>query len=408
MNKQPFPSRREFLKHGVAGLAGAALYSSSSCSRSSQQDSKSNGALAVRTLGRTGLRLPVVSMGTSYGINLVRVALDEGIVYFHTSSSYAEKSHERLLGQAFQGLPRDSFVIGTSPDLPYGRGESGQGLSLDVGPHIDPALISSSIEGSLQRLGLDHVDIYYLASVGTRESTLHEPYLREFEAVKKAGKARFVGVVTHSHEPEVIRAAVESDFWDVVLTAYNFRQSHRDQVREAIGDAAKAGLGVVAMKTQAGVYWDRARLRQIDMKAALKWVLQDENVHTAIPAFANFDEMREDISVMEDLELTSQERRRLRLGAALGLPGFFCQQCGSCVSQCSAGVDLPTLMRSRMYVLGHRDPAKARRTLRSWKPTDVACTRCARCEVHCPLGLDVRSGALEMAQLLEVPEDFLA
>jgi aryl-alcohol dehydrogenase-like predicted oxidoreductase len=264
-------------------------------------------------------------MGTIYGINLVRAALDEGIVYLHTSSSYSERNHERLLGRAMQGVSRDSFVIATSPDLPY-QYAKGRARSLDVDKNADPKRIAESLEGSLRRLGLDYVDIYYMPSVGTREITLFEPYMNAFEKLKKDGKTRFVGVATHANEPEVIRAAAESQFWDVILTAYNFRQSHRDEVRAAIRHAAKSGLGVVAMKTQAGVYWDKARTKKINMKAALKWVLQEESVHTTIPAFSNFDEMREDLSVMDDPTLTAQEERDLRLGQALGLSGFYCQQ----------------------------------------------------------------------------------
>ena len=82
----------------------------------------------------------------------------------------------------------------------------------------DPDQILESIEGSLQRLNLDYVDIYYLLSIGSVETALHEPYMRAFEQLKKSGKTRFVGFGTHSNEPEIIRAAAESGFWDVVLT----------------------------------------------------------------------------------------------------------------------------------------------------------------------------------------------
>jgi predicted aldo/keto reductase-like oxidoreductase len=271
---------------------------------------------------------------------------------------------------------------------------------LDLGRSADPSLIPASLEGSLERLGLEYVDIFYLTSIGSRETALHEPYLREYAALKKAGKTRFVGIGTHSDEPEVIRAAAQSRFWDVVLTAYNFRQSHREAVRSAIGEAAGAGLGVVAMKTQAGVYWDGTR-RKINMKAALKWVLQDENVHTTIPAFSNYDELREDLSVMEDLRLTPEERRDLRLGEALGLSGTFCQQCGLCLKQCRAGMNVPALMRASMYAFGHRQPRRSLDALHGWKKTDVACGLCGRCDVRCALGLDVRSNALAMLRLLD-------
>jgi hypothetical protein len=205
----------------------------------------------------------------------------------------------------------------------------------------------------------------------------------------------------------VIRAAAQSGFWDVVLTAYNFRQSHHREVRAAVRQAAGAGLGVVAMKTQAGVYWDRARLERINMKAALKWVLQDENVHTAIPAFSNFDEMQEDLSVMEDLTLTPDEERDLKVGEELGYSGSYCQQCGHCLAQCSAGMDVPTLMRSYMYAFGHRQPGKARDMLRSWTSADVVCKNCRTCGVRCALGFDVKSRALDIARILEVPAEFL-
>jgi aryl-alcohol dehydrogenase-like predicted oxidoreductase len=88
-------------------------------------------------------------MGSIYGINLVRTALDEGIVYIHTSSGYSERNHERLLGDVFRNRPRDSFVIGTSPDLPYdyGRGDR----SLDLGLNADPDVLLESARTAMSR-----------------------------------------------------------------------------------------------------------------------------------------------------------------------------------------------------------------------------------------------------------------
>jgi predicted aldo/keto reductase-like oxidoreductase len=407
MGQAPLTSRRDFLKTGASGLAGAAMLASGACSPKSEEDSPAARTFIYRTLGRTGLRLPVVSMGSDYAINLVRTALDEGIIYVHTSSGYSGGNHERLLGRVFQGMPRDSFVVATNPDLPY-RMERGRSRSMDVGTGVDPKLVSESIDGSLERLGLDYVDIYYLASVGRREVTLHQPYIDAFDKLKREGKTRFVGVTTHANEPEVIRGATESGFWDVVLTAYNFRQTHRDEVRAAIGQAAEAGLGIVAMKTQAGVYWDRARTQKINMKAALKWVLQDENVHTTIPAFSNFQEMEDDLSVMGDLKLTLEEKRELARGDEMGFSGLYCQQCGRCLPQCPANMDIPTLMRGYMYAFGYQKPKKARETLRAWTPGEVMCRNCATCDVTCSLGFDVRTRALDVARILEVSEEFLA
>ena len=392
-------SRREFLKAGFAGIAGASILTVCSKNQSSPGDQSIDRKIVYRTLGRTGLRLPVVSMGSTYGIGLVRRALDEGIVYIHTSSGYAERNHERLLGEVFQNRPRDSFAIGTSPNLPYDYGSGDR--SMDLGLNTDPDLILKSIEGSLKRLKLEFVDIYYLLSIGRVETANHEPYMRAFEQLKKSGKTRFVGIGTHSNEPEIIKAATESGFWDVILTSYNFRQTQYPEVSEAIRKAADAGIGVVAMKTQAGVYWDRSRQRKINMKAALKWVLQDKNVHTTIPAFSNYEEILEDLSVMEDLKLTAEERRDLKLGTGLGLAGLYCQQCRQCLPQCPAGLEIPRLMRAYMYAFGHKKPHKASETLNGWSSTGLACRDCGDCSVRCAQGFDIRSRALELAGVLE-------
>jgi predicted aldo/keto reductase-like oxidoreductase len=391
-------TRREFVKAGSTGIAGAAVLSGCPGAKPPGGGEPRLGRSVIRTLGRTGLKLPVVSMGSSYGIGLVATALDEGIRYIHTSSSYSERKHEILLGEVFKTRPRSSFVVGTSPDLPYTYRRS-RDRSSDLGTEVDPELIYRSMEGSLQRLRVEYVDIYYLCSVGTREA-LFEPYLEAFGRLKEEGMTRFVGLATHENEPEVIRAAVKSGFWDVVLTAYNFRQTHREAVRKAIREAAEAGLGVVAMKTQAGVYRDRARTQMINQSAALKWVLQDENVHTTIPAFSNYDELREDLSVMEDLEFTPAEARDLEDVERSAHAGLFCQQCGHCLSQCPLGVEVPTLMRAYMYAVGHARPDKARMTLRDFSPGDIGCIDCRHCTVQCALGMDIQPRALEMVHLL--------
>jgi hypothetical protein len=212
---------------------------------------------------------------------------------------------------------------------------------------------------------------------------------------------RFAGIATHRNEPAVIRAAAKSGFGDVVLTAYNFRQSHRDQVQAAIREAAGAGLGIIAMKTQAGVYWDSTRRRKINMKAALKWVLRDEHVHSTVPAFSNYDELEEDLAVARDPLMRPEEERDLRLGEQPGLQGLYCQHCARCLPQCPEGVQVPTLMRGYMYAVGHQEPRHASHVLSAWRASDIACTHCDRCRVQCAFGFDVRTRARDLARLLE-------
>jgi len=259
-------------------------------------------------------------------------------------------------------------------------------------------------------LGVEYVDILYLHSTVTKQATLWEPYLEVMTQLKKEGRVKHIGVSTHSNEPEVIRAAVESGVYEVVLTAYNFRQPHVADVEKAMAEAAKAGLGVVLMKTQAGAYWDRERQEPINMKAALKWALNNPNAHTSIPGFSSYEELEADLSVMEDLTLTDKEREDLKLGEDMGRSGLFCDQCRECMAQCPKGVEIPTLMRSYMYTHGYRDLAAAKLAL---EPVDVAsaaheCGSCETCAVSCTMGFDVRDRVQDVARIRHVPDDFIA
>ena len=399
MAKAEGTTRREFLEAGASGIAGAAL--GFGCSRARTPDTSQVGSspLVTRALGRTGLTLPVVSIGSAYEAGIVRAALDAGLTYVHTSGSYADQNHERMLNRVFRGRPRESFLVGSSPDFPEYRFEGG-GLSEDLGTRSDPSTVAAFCDGSLQRLGLSHLDIYFLASINEPATVLHEPYMKAYDALKRAGKIRLAGIATHRNEPAVIRAAAKSGVWDVVLTAFNFRQSHREEVRAAIHEAAAAGLGIIAMKTQAGVYWDSRRRQKINMRASLRWVLRDEHVHSSVPAFSNYDEMEEDLAVARNPALSAEEERDLRLGEAAALPGLYCQQCAACVPQCPAGAQVPALMRAYMYAVGHGRPGHARHVLKAWAPSDVHCTRCDDCRVRCALGFDVRARARDLARLM--------
>ena len=211
--------------------------------------------------------------------NLVRAALDGGIFLLDTAHGYQEGRTEEMLGTVLKDRKRDSFVIATKVHLSTLDRRTGLFSKETRGEEI-----GEKLDISLKRLGLDHVDILHLHNQSARESVLYEPVLKALEKAKRDGKARFFGCSTHKNEPEVIRAAVEAKLYDVVLTSYNFRQDHHLEVQKAVGEAAQAGLGIVAMKTQAGVYWDKEKQSPINMKAALKWALRDPNVHTAIPA----------------------------------------------------------------------------------------------------------------------------
>jgi len=395
--------RREFLKKSIAGIIVLPAVFNKNVKA---DEPKSNSSKFIyRTLGKTGLKLPIVSMGVmnADNPNLVKAALDAGIVHLDTAHGYQRGRNEEMIGQVIKDRPRDSYVLATKVVADYQDDKTG--LYTDK---TKPESFIEKFETSLKRLDLDYVDILYLHNVVKKDAALFEPLLSALNNLKKAGKTRFIGVSTHRNEPEVIRAVTDSKVYDVVLTAYNFRQPHIIEMDSAIAHAAKAGIGIIAMKTQAGVFWDRERQRQINMKAALKWALANENIHTAIPGFTTFDQMNLDLSVMENLKLTPEEKKDLALGEEMGMEGLYCQQCGKCETQCRKSLDIPEIMRSYMYAYGYKNYEAARDTLEAISSDDKFCIDCRTCSVECNLGFDVKERIMDITRIQKIPAEFLA
>ncbi len=396
--------RRDFIKNTALGLTGATVFPSMFKGETGTKSQSKKRKFIFRKLGKTGIELPIISMGVlrADNPNLVTAALDAGIVHLDTGHYYQGGRNEGMVGKVVRDRPRDSFVLATKI----------------VGDHMDRKTgfyteqtkaepFVKKFEISMKRLGLDYVDILHSHSLASRQATLFEPLLEALVKLKKSGRVRFIGVSTHKNEPEVIRAAADSNAYDIVLTAYNFLQPHRLEVEEAMAYAAKRGLGIVAMKTQAGGYWDSEGKHPINMKAALKWALQNENIHTAIPGFSTFDQMELDLSIMEDLALSPQEEEDLKLGKKLSLTGLYCQQCGKCIPQCKEHLEVPTLMRSFMYARGYKNFGLARETLDQVELPHLPCTDCSSCSIRCSMDFDIRSRIIDIARIKEIPADFL-
>ncbi len=162
------------------------------------------------------------------------------------------------------------------------------------------------------------------------------------------------------------------------------------------------------MKTMAGVYWDKERTKPIDAKAALKWVIRNENIHTTVPGFTTFDQLESNLSIMDDPALTEEEEKSLVPPEESPVSQLYCRQCRACSGQCPESVDIPTLMRSYMYAYGYRNLAHARQTLLYAGDGILPCLDCETCRVKCAGGLDIRERLLDIRRLGDVPEDFLA
>jgi len=401
--------RRNFITKGLPGITGVLALSHSGCQGAADKkaDEEKKHKLVYRTLGKTGIKLPIVSMGTMSVTteSLVRTALDAGISHIATSKDYARGRVEKFVGKVIKNYKREDIILATNVDpLPYDWNPSLYSKDKDIEKY------EKDVEGSLKRMDVDYVDILYLPYAAKKESVMFEPLMKVMEKIKKTGKARFLGVATHSFVPEAVRAAADSDFYNVVMLAYNFQIRDIEERKKAIAYAAGKGMGIVAMKTIIGESWvyTNKEIPVSNPKAALKWVLQNENIHTSVPGFTSFDQLETDLSVMADLTLTPEEQKYLELVRLDYKDSLFCQGCGSCLQQCPSAPDIPTLMRCYMYVYGYRDLAAAVRNLESIKDKAIACTDCSSCRVKCTSGFNIKDRVLDIMRLRDFPPEFFA
>ena len=396
--------RRDFIKTVAAGTAGLALLGAETTGCAEKDPAPGKAATIIsRKLGSTGLELPVISMGVMNATNpnLVKAALEAGIVHLDTAHVYQRGRNEEMVGKVVRDFPRDSFVIATKVGAKKDRNTNmyTEGTSEKV--------FLDELDSSLKRLQVDYADILYLHNMKVKEAVLYEPAMNALEKAKKAGKIRFTGITTHQNEPEIIQTAIDTKFYEVILTAYTFRQPHVTEVKKAIAKAAQAGLGIVGMKNLAGGYWDRENRKDpINAKAAIKWALQDENMHTVIPGFTTFDQMNEDLSIMEHLPLTEQEIIDLRFDRETG--SLYCPGCEKCLAQCPHNLPIPDLMRAYMYSCGYRNQEAAKILVDALELQEGVCEDCDECSVVCASGFNISRKIKNIARLKSVPYDLLA
>ncbi len=387
-------NRRNFLILGATATVGltAQAFQNQPTKAKKKKDKKKK-KIIYRTLGNTGIELPIVSMGVMRADNpaILKAAYEIGIRHFDTANGYQGGRNEEMVGTYFKDIPRDKVIISTKIHPPK------EGYSTEQ--------FLAKFEESLKRLQMSYVDILYLHVCNDRAYTLDPRYLEALKRAKESGKARFVGCSTHTNMAEVLNAAVDSKFYDVVLTSYNFRLKDDVEFHKALQRANDAGLGIVGMKGMAGGFLDKEKKKPVNCKAALKWVVSNPLIHTCIPGITNFEMLKENWQVAQNYDLEDEEKGDLQL--AMNDPGLYCHGCLSCSGQCPKNLPIPDLMRSYMYNYGYSYPAKAQTTVAKLNLPVNPCDGCSGCTVACPNGFDVRERITDIARIKMVPSNFL-
>src|SRR5262249_32948352 len=190
--------RRGFLGTGAGALAAAAALGNRPAG-AAQAPSRPTGSAALpkRTLGRTGVAVTILNLGTwrsAGGERLLRFAWANGIRYFDTARSYGS---EPMIGRWLQAIPearKELFLV--TKDHPS-----------------SPRGLIQQLDQRLAALQVDHVDLIFIHALGDHDfaTEVKWPRSQEFkyaaDKIRKSGKAKFVGFSTHHRNRHAILQA---------------------------------------------------------------------------------------------------------------------------------------------------------------------------------------------------------
>jgi predicted aldo/keto reductase-like oxidoreductase len=254
---------------------------------------------------------------------------------------------------------------------------------------------------------MDYVDILYIHDIRSPEMLEYKPVINAVKKLKNEGKVKFIGFSTHGNEPTVIDAAASMNTFDVILTSYNFKQAYVGQIQSAIKKASAAGIGIVAMKTLAGGgFLDKEKTKPVNTSAALKWVLSNPDITTAIPGMTDFDQLDLNVRLLSDISITESEKKDLAMASTE--TGLYCTGCTRCIASCPKNLPVPDLMRAYMYAYGYSNPAMAYSLLGELGTSDDPCKGCNSCKIECTKKFNIREKIADISRLVNVPSDFLS
>jgi aryl-alcohol dehydrogenase (NADP+) len=211
--------------------------------------------MEYRKLGSTGLDVSRICLGCmSFGDPgrgnhpwtmpedaarpMIRHAVEQGITFFDTSNSYSDGSSEEIVGRALRDFAnRDEVVVATKVFFSSSTAPNSGGLSRKA--------ILREIDGSLRRLGMDHVDLYQIHRWDP--STPIEETLEALHDVVKAGKARYIGA-SSMYAWQFAKALFTADLhgWTRFVSMQDhYNLLHREEEREMHGLCADQGIAVI-------------------------------------------------------------------------------------------------------------------------------------------------------------------
>ncbi len=362
--------RREFLKMaGSAGLGSAAAFTAAfGADEKSEQEQKPAEQkeqqpqiqkVPTRKLGKTGVDVPILSLGFGGAGEpvVLRQAIDWGVFHWDTSLVAAGGNSEKSIGEFIAKNPelREKLFIVTK--------ESDSKTADDL---------ENCLQTSLKRLNTDYVDLYFGVYRMYAPEQLTDEVKSWAKSAKDRGLIKLFGFSTHKNIANCLSAAAKLDWIDAIQTAYNFRLMQDLELNKAIDVCHKAGIGIIAMKTQ-GMRQQMESDADKELvahflqrgftegQAKIKAVLSNEQISSACSAMGSSAMLMTNIAaVLDKTELSRADMEVFARYALAGCSGY-CAGCAEICEQAVPGVPcVSDVMRYLMYYNSYGDRERAR------------------------------------------------
>ncbi len=365
--------RRGFLKTmGAAGMgsvfASAGVQADPNEPKAPEKPQESRlPQVPKRKLGKTGVEVPCLSLGGTINLLenqiMLKKALEWGVTYWDTSDSYEGGNSELGIGNYLSKNPdmREKLFIVTKA---YGTK-----TIEDTEVHL---------QESIKKMATKYVDLYFIMEREKDEHGLSDPSqltdrLKRWVKLKKKWKQiRFFGFSTHKNMAQCLSAAAKLDWIDAIMTTYNFRVMQDPQMQAAVEACHKAGIGLVAMKTQARgqkveTEEDKKLLGHFLKRgftpgqAKIKAVLEDKRISSVCSRMGNIATLTENVAaVLDKTKLTQADMQIFREYAQGSCSGY----CAGCANICGSALpEMPyisDIMRYLMYYNSYGEKKEAR------------------------------------------------
>lgn len=341
---------------------------------------------------------------------MIIAAIEQGVNYFDTAYLYQFGKSERILGSTLAKGYRDRVKIATK--LPH--------FMVKKVSDLDAILAKQ-----LQRLQTDRIDYYLihmLPDTGTWERLKAIGIERWIADRKASGQIINIGFSFHGIKDQFIQL-VDSYNWDFCQIQYNFLDEYNQAGTAGLKHAAARGLPVIVMEPLRGgrivtglprevnEIWKSAKPAWSAAEWGLRWVWDHPEVTVVLSGMSNEEQVAENIRIAseaganallpEELELFEQAKAILNQNIKVS-----CTGCSYCMP-CPFGVDIPACfsLYNENYAL------KSRRSKLNYLQNTGAmtanpayaslCTKCGRCEAHCPQAIPIRDSLDDVAKVME-------